>query len=239
MFYGTRLPLIRIYSYGCSIVEELYIDSVAHRYGDRQVLNNVYLTCKVGEVVGVLGRNGCGKSTLLKIIFGTIKPSYKHLKVNDVLVQKGYETKKISYLPQHNFIPAKLKIDTLLKLYINKYLPDIMEIELIKNNLKNRIGDLSGGQRRLVECLLILYSDSEFIILDEPFSQLAPNVIDEIHHYMLKLKTAKGFIVTDHYYQQILSISTRIVLIHNGCNYNINNEDDLILHGYLPSRTFS
>ncbi|RYG19453.1 MAG: ATP-binding cassette domain-containing protein, partial [Chitinophagaceae bacterium] len=58
-------------------MQELYIDSVDHRYGDIQVLNGVYLTCKIGENVGLLGRNGSGKSTLLKIIFGSLQPHHK------------------------------------------------------------------------------------------------------------------------------------------------------------------
>ncbi|TCD10608.1 ATP-binding cassette domain-containing protein [Pedobacter frigidisoli] len=45
---------------------ELYVDSVNHWFGDREILSSVYLNCKIGEVVGLLGRNGCGKSTLLK-----------------------------------------------------------------------------------------------------------------------------------------------------------------------------
>jgi len=51
--------------------EELYLDSVSHRYGTKQVLSSVYVNCKIGEIVGLLGRNGSGKSTLLKIAFGS------------------------------------------------------------------------------------------------------------------------------------------------------------------------
>lgn len=93
--------------------------------------------------------------------------------------------------------------------------------------------DLSGGQRRLIEFLLILYSDSNFILLDEPFTQLAPILIEEMQKHLMKFKQYKGIILTDHYYQQILDISDRIVLLHNGCNYKINGFEDLQLHKYL------
>jgi ABC-type multidrug transport system ATPase subunit len=217
-------------------MQELYIDSAAHRFGSRLILSSVFLNCKVGEVVGLLGRNGSGKSTLLKIIFGSLRPDHMHLKVNDKLIRKGYQTREIAYLPQDFFIPQKIKIGTALNLYSNRYKNELLEMEIISKNLNTPIGELSGGQRRLVECLLILYSDSTFILMDEPFSQLAPQLIEELHGHIDRLKASKGFIITDHYYRQILAVASRIVLLHNGCNYAIGKEEDLILYGYLPDR---
>lgn len=216
-------------------MDELYIDSVNHRYGAREVLSSVFLNCKIGEVVGLLGRNGSGKSTLLKIIFGEVKPKFMHLKVDEKLTTKAYLTGKVAYLPQGFFIPQNLKIKDLINVYANKYKEQLLAIEVIKTNLSEQIGNLSGGNRRLVEALLLIYSDAKYVLLDEPFSQLAPLIADELKLHILKFSNQKGFIVTDHYYRQILEISTRIVLINNGCNYHINNEDDLILNGYLPN----
>jgi len=215
-------------------MQELYIDSVNHRYGDNEVLSSVYLSCKVGEVVGLLGRNGSGKSTLLKIIFGSIQPKFKHLKVNGELETKGYLTHQISYLPQGYFIPHYLKIKDLIDLYINRYKEQILQLDVFKSNLGEPLGNLSGGNRRLVEALLIVYSDAKYVLLDEPFSQLAPLLANDLKEHIFKLKPEKGFIITDHYYRQIIEVSSRIMLLHNGCNYTINNEDDLRLHNYLP-----
>lgn len=216
-------------------MQELYIDSVKHSFGNLDVLSNVYINCKIGEIVGLLGRNGSGKSTLLKIIFGAIKPHFKHLKLDGEIIQKGYLTRQISYLPQSYFIPHYLKIKDLIDLYINNYKEQILQIDVFKLNLNQTISNLSGGNRRLVEALLIIYSDAKYVLLDEPFSQWAPLVTDEIKMHIQKLKAEKGFIVTDHYYGKILEVSSRVMLIHNGCNYNINNEDDLRLYGYLPN----
>ncbi|RYG15221.1 MAG: hypothetical protein EOO07_15900 [Chitinophagaceae bacterium] len=122
----------------------------------------------------------------------------------------------------------------LISLYTNRYKKLILQIDVIKRNKDEKIGDLSGGNRRLVEALLMIYSDSQFILLDEPFSQLAPIVTEELKTHILNFKDEKGFIIADHYYEQILAISDRIVLIHNGSNYAINDELDLKRHGYLP-----
>ncbi|RZL44013.1 MAG: ATP-binding cassette domain-containing protein [Pedobacter sp.] len=216
-------------------MDELYIDSVNHRYGNREVLSSVFLNCKVGEVVGLLGRNGSGKSTLLKIIFGEVKPRFMHLKVDGKLTYKGYLTGQVAYLPQGFFIPQYLKINDLVNLFTAKYKNELLMIDFIQKHLTAQIGNLSGGHRRLVEALLLIYSDAKYVLLDEPFSQLAPLVADELKGHILKFKGRKGFIITDHYYKQILDVSSRIVLIKNGCNYSIKNEDDLILNGYLPN----
>jgi lipopolysaccharide export system ATP-binding protein len=216
-------------------MDELYVDSVSHRYGDREVLSSVFINCKIGEVVGLLGRNGSGKSTLLKIIFGEVKPKFMHLKVDEKLTTKAYLTGKVAYLPQGFFIPQNLKIKDLVNVYANQYKEQLLAIEVIKTNVSEQLENLSGGNKRLVEALLLIYSDAKYVLLDEPFSQLAPLIADELKLHILKFINQKGFIVTDHYYRQILEISTRIVLINNSCNYHINNEDDLILNGYLPN----
>lgn len=216
-------------------MDEFFIDSVQHRFGDRAVLNNVYLKCSLGEVVGVLGRNGCGKSTLLKIIFGAIHPHYKHLRISGQTVQKGFLTGQIAYLPQSFFIPHYLKLSTVVKLYTHKYQRLLLDLPIFRTHLNEKIGNLSGGDRRLAEALLIIYSDAKYVLLDEPFAQLSPLLIEEIKTNMNAMLSYKGFVITDHYYQQVLAYASRTILLHNGCNYSVKDLEDLQLQGYLPS----
>ena len=218
-------------------MQRLFIDSVNQTFADREVLSSVYLNCKVGEVVGLLGRNGSGKSTLLKIIFGSVKANFKYLKINNKVYEKGYLSNNLSYLPQDNFIPNQISIFQAINIFCKNRQAELQQIEVIANHLKARFYNLSGGERRFVECLLMIYSDAQYILLDEPFSQLSPLWIEELKDHINRMKALKGFIITDHYYESILAISDRIVLLHNRCNYNINSEEDLVLHGYLPGFT--
>jgi len=213
---------------------ELCVDSVNHWFGKREILSSVYLNCKVGEVVGLLGRNGCGKSTLLKIIFGSIKPKFVHLNINNKIYRQGYRSKNLSYLPQDKFIPDQINVSQAINIFCKKYKSDLLQIEFVCNNLNSKFYNLSGGECRFLECLLMIYSDAEYVLLDEPFSQLSPLWVEELKNHINRAKTHKGFIITDHYYRSILDVSDRIVLLHNQCNYTINTENDLVLHGYLP-----
>jgi len=218
-------------------MSELFIDSVNHWFGEREILSSVYINCKIGEVTGLLGRNGCGKSTLLKIIFGSIKPNFKYLNINDKVYKKGYQSKNLSYLPQEDLVPDRIKVSIAIDLLCQKNRPALLKIDLIAKHLNTKFHELSGGERRFIECLLMIYSDNQYVLLDEPFSQLSPLFVEELKSHINQAKTSKGFIITDHYYRSILRISDRIVLLHNRCNYTIKNEDDLVLHGYLPGFT--
>lgn len=215
--------------------EELYIDSLSCRFGSRMVLGGVYLSCKRGQVVGLLGRNGSGKSTFLKVVFGQYKGLYKHCKLNGKLFRKGYQTKEIAYLPQDYLLPGHLRLRTALKLMnLSNHGQALIEIPLIRDSMDVRMHTLSGGIRRVIEALLIIYSDATYVLLDEPFSNIAPTYTDELQHHINLMRSEKGFVITDHYYDRVMEISDQTWLIHNGCNYQINEKEDLYVHGYIP-----
>ena len=218
-------------------MQRLFIDSVNQSFADREVLSSVYINCEVGEVVGLLGRNGSGKSTLLKIIFGSVTANFKYLNINNKVYTKGYLSKNLSYLPQDNFIPDQINVSQAIDIFCKKHGAELHQIEFVKNHLNSKFYNLSGGERRFLECLLMIYSNAEYVLLDEPFSQLSPLWVDELKNHIDVARAYKGFIITDHYYKSILAVSDRIVLLHNRCNYTIKNEADLILHGYLPGFT--
>lgn len=214
-------------------MSELFVDSVNHWFGENEILSSVYINCKVGEVVGLLGRNGSGKSTLLKIIFGSIKPKFKYLKIDDKLYHQGFLSHNLVYLPQDHFIPKHLKIADAISIFCTVHGDKVLGIEFITKHLHSKFSELSGGERRFIECLLLIYADARYVLLDEPFSQLAPLWVELLKKHMRTARQYKGFIVTDHMYKSILEVADRVVLLHNRCNYIINNEDDLVTHGYL------
>ena len=79
----------------------LETDSVQLSFGNRTILNSIYIKSVTGRVTGILGRNGCGKSCLLKIIFGEISTCEKSVRINGLAsykINKPEELKLYGYL---------------------------------------------------------------------------------------------------------------------------------------------
>ncbi len=217
-------------------MSHLHVDSVIKSFGTRQVLTDVYLSCKQGEIIGLLGRNGSGKSTLLKIIFGSLDAERKFVKVGDKIINGLYDNRDlISYLPQDHFLPDHLGVSLMISLlcdYENATL--LKENEHISVMLDKKSSQLSGGERRLLEIMLIIHSKAKYVLIDEPFNGIAPIYKDIIKYQIKEQSKNKGFIITDHDYRNILDISTRIILMHDGGTKHISDIGELKRWGYIP-----
>ncbi|MFD0793978.1 ATP-binding cassette domain-containing protein [Mucilaginibacter litoreus] len=212
----------------------LKVDSVELAFGNRKILQDVYLSCRQGEIVGLLGRNGCGKSSLLKIIFGVLSCNYKHVSINDNYIVKGYYNNRIAYLPQHNYLPGEIKIKDLAPVLVDPlFWAEFSDHSIYKTTSNSTPSELSGGQLRQLETLMIIYSRADFILLDEPFTHITPVMVDEFKHIIKRCAAKKGIIVTDHQYYNILDISDRIILIKDGCTKHITDNQELVTYGYL------
>ncbi len=91
----------------------LEIDNVELYFKTKPILRGVYLKAQTGKITGILGSNGCGKSCLLNIVFGNLIPKYKLIRVdNKPILKPLYKTAQVRYLPQHHFIPNRIKVKT-------------------------------------------------------------------------------------------------------------------------------
>lgn len=216
-------------------MNKLHIDSITKSFGERDILKDIYLNCKTGNISGLLGRNGSGKSTLFQIIFGSIKGDTQYIKLNNTILQNQFDRKnKIAYLPQYSFFPKNIKIKNLIDLFCDKEnSTKISQSEFIQTFLNETPNTLSGGELRIVEVLLIIYSKAEFILLDEPFHSLSPKVVAEIK-MLIKQQTDKGFIISDHQYHDVLDISDDIFLLSDGYLKPIKDLTELKRFNYLP-----
>jgi ABC-type multidrug transport system ATPase subunit len=218
------------------IMNYLYVDSVTKSFGLKQVLTDIFISCKKGEIIGLLGRNGAGKSTLLKIIFGSISADSKFIRIGNKMIDGLYDNRNlINYLPQHSFLPNHLKVSQLISLFCNKSNADIINANAHIHPLVNKLtNQLSGGERRLVEIFLIVHSNADYILIDEPFNGIAPIFKEEIKCLIKEYSGSKGFIITDHDYRNIIDIATRTILMHDGGLEEIKQKDDLIFWNYIP-----
>lgn len=217
-----------------SITEKhtLEIDSVELAFGERKILAGVYLLAETGGVTAVLGRNGCGKSCLMKILSGSLKAGFCSMRI-DGKWHGRFTEKEVRYLPQHTFIPGWLRLERVLGDFglqreeLERWFPVFEPLR------GSRIRELSGGEQRILECFIVLRSPTQFVLLDEPFSQIAPLHVATLQALIQQEKATKGILLTDHMYRHATGIADRLYVMADGQAYPCENDEDLIRRGYL------
>ncbi|ALM08701.1 ABC transporter ATP-binding protein [Sediminicola sp. YIK13] len=222
-------------------MSKLHIDSVTKSYNNKVILSDVFISCRKNEVKGLVGRNGSGKSTLLKIVFGTEKADFKFVRVGKKIIRNISDGRNlINYLPQDNFLPNNIKVGTIIKLFLPKKTRDILfQNKHVLPFLHKKNQDLSGGEKRIIEILIIIHSNAEFILLDEPFNGVSPIMRAYIIEYIKKMKSSKGFIITDHDYENVICLADSIVHLKNGFLKEIKDKSELVELGYLTKSIYT
>lgn len=214
---------------------KLEVDSIMLDFGLRQILTNVYLKCETGSISGLLGKNGEGKTCLMNIIYGSLPASGKSVRFDGTSIPQVFKKANLlTYLPQFNFTPVFLSLKRIFADYnlmyneFENHFPEFIKREntIIKN--------LSGGERRLIEVYVIIKSKSQFTMLDEPFSHLMPLQIEKIIEILKTEKMHKGFLITDHLYQNVLAICDDIYLLAEGKINLAKSLDDIKALKYIP-----
>lgn len=210
---------------------KLRTEKLVKFYGNRQVVHDVDMEVKQGEIVGLLGPNGAGKTTTFYMVVGFIRPESGKVYLDDEeitgLPMYKRARKGIGYLPQEASVFRKLSVEDNLRavLQLTKLTPaeqkDKLE-NLIETfglqTVRNNNGDsLSGGERRRTEIARSLATDPGFILLDEPFAGIDPIAVEDIQAIVSKLKNMNiGVLITDHNVQETLSITDRAYLMFEG-----------------------
>lgn len=216
---------------------ELRLYKAYKSFGNKKVVAEVSFSLCTGEILGLFGRNGSGKSTLLKLIFGTLKADDILLKLNNTDIKPSdiIKNRIIAYVPQHPFLPESMRVRDVIPLFFSeeKQQDAIFYDPVIAVYTARRIGELSHGERKYFEVVLIGNLPHPFLLLDEPFSMLEPLQIQRVKEFLRKLQPTKGLLITDHYYNEILSISTKNIVITEGRSHPISSTDDLKKFKYL------
>jgi ABC-type lipopolysaccharide export system ATPase subunit len=141
---------------------------------------------------------------------------------------------EISYLSQENFIPSSFSVKRAIQLSIDKdKVADFYQDDFINSLKDKKIHQLSGGELRYLEIKLILSNSSKFVLLDEPYNGLSPIMIEKINQLITENSSKKGIIITDHNYENIIKISSRLILMKDGKTIQIKDKMELVEKGYL------
>ena len=213
-------------------MDTLTATNIAKSYKGRQVVKDVSLTVKRGEIIGLLGPNGAGKTTCFDMIVGLIPIDSGKIEINgnDVSHQAMHKRARlgIGYLPQQasifrklsssDNISAILETQTHLNKNERKQKLEFLLEEFHISHIRDSLGmSLSGGERRRVEIARALATDPNFILLDEPFAGVDPISVSDIKKIICQLKTKGiGILITDHDVRETLSICEKAYIVNSG-----------------------
>lgn len=212
-------------------LQSLRAENLTKIYGKREVVQQVSIEVRQGEIVGLLGPNGAGKTTTFYQITGMIRPNSGKIFLNNIDITKMPMYKRarlgIGYLSQEPSIFRKLTVEEnilsilqtlkLSKLERERKLNTLLEEFGIIYIRKSKAYNLSGGERRRVEISRALVLDPKFLLLDEPFAGIDPIAVEDIQNIIHKLREKGiGILITDHNVHETLEITDRAYLLYDG-----------------------
>jgi urea transport system ATP-binding protein len=208
----------------------LDVQQIDMHYGATQALREVSVRATVGKVTAVLGRNGVGKTTLLRAVVGLKKVSGGRISWDgqDItgLPAHARAARGIAYVPQGRDIFPLLTVEENLKTGFaclpsrQRTLPgEIFELfPVLKDMLRRRGGDLSGGQQQQLAIARALVTRPRLLVLDEPTEGIQPSIIKQIEQ-VIKLLAGRGdmaILLVEQYFDFARELADTITVMDRG-----------------------
>jgi urea transport system ATP-binding protein len=185
----------------------LTVKTLNQFYGGSHILWDVDLDVPEGSRTCVMGRNGMGKTTLLKCVMGLLRSTSGQILFDGQdlsrLPAEARARLGIGYVPQGREIFSHLTVEENLRIGLGirkagprEIPPHLFELfPVLKQMLRRRGGDLSGGQQQQLAIARALVLEPRLLILDEPTEGIQPNIVHEIGDIILRLNRETGVTV--------------------------------------------
>lgn len=191
-------------------------EHVCKNYGLRQLLNDASLYVDSGDKIGIIGINGTGKSTLLRLLARTEEP-------DEGTVQR-FPRVRAAYLPQNPEMDERV---TVLEQVLHSLPADAREaadyearamlMRLGIHDCTQRVGSLSGGQRKRAALAATLLQPADVLLLDEPTNHLDLEMVEWLEDYLRRFRGALVLVTHDRYFLD--RVVNRIVEVDRGALY--------------------
>jgi branched-chain amino acid transport system ATP-binding protein len=210
-------------------------------YGGVDIIKNITLEVKQGEIAVIVGPNGAGKSTAMKALLGMLKltdgsVSFAEDDISNMLPQDRVNL-GIAFVPQTNNVFTGMTVEENLEMGgfirtddIHHTIEDIYNLfPVLKEKRNQNAGELSGGQRQQVAFGRALMTKPKILMLDEPTAGVSPIVMDELFSRIIEVgKTGVGILMVEQNAKQALSIADRGYVLVNGKNSREGSGQDLL-----------
>ncbi|MFV0309845.1 MAG: ABC transporter ATP-binding protein [Desertimonas sp.] len=206
------------------MVAAIVVDALRKRYGDRDVVDGVTLRIEQGEVYALLGHNGAGKSTTVEILEGYRARDGGDVRVLDVDPAIGTAAwrDRLGIVLQTSGIETSLSVREAIEVYGAPYarrrpLDEVVALAGLAEQADQRIGTLSGGQRRRIDLALGIVGSPDVLFLDEPTTGFDPAARRGAWDVVRQLgQGGTTVLLTTHYLDEAEHLADRVGVIADG-----------------------
>ena len=223
------------------------IEKLSKFYGDTQILFDINLEVKKGEIFAIVGHSGAGKSTLLRCINGLESYQGGSLKVFDQEIKNLDETQQrhlrrdVGMIFQHFALMARKNVfenvATPLKFWgyksdeTEKRVRELLNLVGLESKAKSYPSELSGGQKQRVAIARALALNPKILLSDEATSALDPNTTNQILELLEKINKELeiSVVIVTHEMEVVKSIAKRAILLEGGKIIGSGSIEELFL----------
>jgi ABC-type multidrug transport system ATPase subunit len=192
-------------------------------YGNQKILNNVSFSLNSGKITALIGPNGAGKSSAFRILAGLVKPEQGDACVDNQPLTDFQDLRKVcGYLLEspdfYTYLSGKRNLELLIGLSGSKADASILlELVGLGKEANKKVQNYSRGMKQRLGFAQVMIDNPDFLILDEPFNGLDPEVKEQMLSYLITLKNqGKGILVSTHLLEDIEAIADDFVLLNKG-----------------------
>ena len=207
--------------------EIIKLREVTKIYNRNEVVSNVSMDIKRGQIYGFLGPNGAGKTTIMKMLLNLVKPTTGIIEVfgETLNTSSCYYLKRIGNIIEYPIFYDKFSVMENLRLhceymgfYDYKEIDEVLKLVHLDKTGSKPVAEFSLGMKQRLGIARALITKPELLILDEPINGLDPMGIKEMRELFLKIKKQYNttILISSHIITEIEQIADVIGIINNG-----------------------
>ena len=204
----------------------LKLESITKQFGDKIAVDQLDMTVKPGEIMGLIGQNGAGKTTTFRMILNFISADQGRITWKDGPINQEIK-QKIGFLPEERGLYQKMTVEDQILYFAELHgmkradarlkLQDWMKRLEVVGKPMDKVQTLSKGNAQKIQFIATLIHEPEFLILDEPFTGLDP-VNTELLRNEIKRSRDKGaaVIFSNHNMSDVELLSDHLLMLKGG-----------------------